>query len=109
VISDKSFEALIQKARAGERDWSKLIRSSEYSVELMWRLYRAVVLPAVVSETQQTETRTAFVAGYIEGFKGVTEFAAALTEDDAVKFLTSLQRECSEQVDKLLAMKRGSR
>lgn len=102
MITQKELEDLLKKAKRGERDWSKLLSADKYSVDLMWRLYGSAVLPKDVGRTQYMETRRAFLAGYFEGFKAVTEYAAALSEDEACRFLTKLQRDINGLLEQLL-------
>jgi hypothetical protein len=107
MISEQDFKTLLKKAIAGERDYSKLLPPGTYSVELIWRLYRETTMPPDAGDVQRIETRQAFMAGYSEAFKAVTEYAAALDEDVACGFLTKLQTELNEIVEDMLARVRA--
>ena len=83
-------------------EWPQLLKSKDFSVELIWSLY-AICLKGVDKESvQYKETKRAFMCGFAECFKIMSEYAGELSEDDACALFTKIATETNTLVQEYI-------
>lgn len=83
-------------------DYSDIFHPNTFTVAMVWKMYASIVLPKDVSRIQHDETRKAFYAGFLEGFKVMTDYAANLSEDDACLLFNRLMTEGTAFYDEMV-------
>lgn len=88
-----------QSALKSITDWNQVCPAEHLNLQLLWYLYRKIAgLNTGVRTVTIEDARAAFMAGFTECFKLVTDYCANLEEDDAMKFMDRLMNECTAEI-----------
>lgn len=86
--------------KVGQMNITGMIPPDQISIEAMWRIYAGVTFgQKEIGATQYQETKKAFVIGFMECFKIMSDVASGMSEEKACAFFSRLAKEGNDMIE----------
>lgn len=83
--------------------WNDIVKPDDVSIHLFWELFASLTLSEIDKDSvQYKEIRKAFMCGFIECFKFMTDFASNLPEDQVCELFSSIAKENNKIVSEFI-------